>query len=231
VVLAEGGTLPSGFTPVRTDIPHVTNLRGLREVLNLAHARSGIQSGIISPGRAIVAASQYAAANHYDEKSFSDRLSFELSRCRRKIGIRPFASTITMTSIDSVARSPTRPPWAIYPLAPEVAASLIADTMFFFVSMSPDAIIDRLSNVGVQGEWMQPLDGNENWSEPLLRVAATTGNRLWFTSLNPEAIAALMLEFIDLRAWCNKIALMLSGYVNVGTRPWPYFANEHKTWC
>ncbi|AYF26693.1 hypothetical protein CSH63_04285 [Micromonospora tulbaghiae] len=231
MVLAGEGTLPSGFTPVRTQIPFVTNLRGLREVLALAHERTGIQAGVVSPGRAVVAASQYAAAHHYREDTFGDRFSTELARYRRKVGIRSPERTLTMTSIDSVARWPTRPPWAIYPLAPEVAASLIADAMFFFVCMSPDAIINRLADVGVRAEWMQRLDGTEDWDKPLLRVAAAAGNRLWFTSLNPEAIAGLMLEFIDLPTWCSQVAVMLGGDVPARTRPWPSFTNEYKTWA
>lgn len=232
MVLADKATLlPSGFTPVRTQIPFVTNLRGLGEVLGLAHERTGIQAGVVSPGRAVVAASQYTAAHHYREDTFGDRFSTELDRSRRKIGVRSPERTLTMTSLDSVARWPTRPPWAVYPVAPEVAASLIADAMFFFVCMSPDVIINRLGDAGVQAEWIQPLDGSADWSKPLLRIAATSGNQLWFTSLNPEAIASLMLEFIDLRAWCRQVALMLTGDVPTGTRPWPCFTDEYKAWA
>jgi hypothetical protein len=36
-------------------------------------------------------------------------------------------------------------------------------------------------------------------------------------SLNPEAIASLMLEFLDLRTWCPRVAYMISGYVHAGT--------------
>ncbi|WP_159079305.1 hypothetical protein [Plantactinospora sp. BC1] len=229
-VLADEGTLPSGITPVRTEIPLLTNLRGLREVLGLAHERSGIQAGVVSPGRAVVAASQYTAAQHYREDTFGARFSIDLARYQRRIGIRSPEHTLKITSLDSAARWPARPPWAIYPLAPDVAASLIADAMFFFVCMSPDAIIRQLADVGVLAEWMQPLNGTEDWTKPLLRVAATARNRLWFTSLNPEAIASLMLEFIDLRSWSRQVALMLSGDVPAGTRPWPCFSDEYKTW-
>ncbi|MEU4383563.1 hypothetical protein [Micromonospora echinofusca] len=231
VLAGEGALLPSGFTPIRTQIPLVTNMRGLREVLGLAHERTGIQGGVVSPGRAVVAASQYTATHHYREDTFGDRFSTELARCQRKIGMGLPGHTLTMTSIDSVARWPTRPPWAIYPVAPEVAASLTADAMFFFVCMSPDVIIDRLSNAGVRAEWMQPLDGSEEWTKPLLRVMSASGNRMLFTSLTPEAIAGLMLEFIDLRSWCRQVALMLTGDVPAGTRPWPCFTDEYKVWA
>jgi hypothetical protein len=230
MVLADGGTLPSGFTPIPVQVPFVTDLRGLREVLGLAHERTGIQAGVVSPGRAVVAASQYTAGQHFTGEAFGERFSAELARCQRKIGIKSPDHALTMTSLDSVARWPAWPPWAIYPVAPEVAASIIADAMFFFVCMSPDAIIRQLADAGVRAEWTQSLDGSEDWNRPLVRVAATSGNRLWFSSLNPAAIAALMLELIDLRTWCRQVSLMLGGDVSAGTRPWPCFADEYKTW-
>jgi len=231
VLANEEGALPSGFTPIRTSIRFRTDLRGLRELLGLAHERTGIQGGIVSPGRAVVAASQYTATGHYRAEEFSDRLATDVDRYQRKIGIRSPAHRLTLTSLDSVARWPVRPPWAIYPLAPEVAASLIADGMFFFVSMSPDGIVDRLSEVGVRAEWLQRLDGSEDWAKPLLRVGVINGDRMLFTSLNPEAIAGLMLEFIDLRTWCCQVATVLRKDMPIGTRPWPCFTDEDRTWA
>jgi hypothetical protein len=60
-VLADGGTLPSGFTPVLSTIPYRTNLKALREILDLAQQRTGIQGAVASPGRAVIAASLYTA--------------------------------------------------------------------------------------------------------------------------------------------------------------------------
>ncbi|GAB3414152.1 hypothetical protein [Flindersiella endophytica] len=230
VVLAEQGILPSGFTPIRTEVPLVTDLRGLRDVLTLAHERTGIQAGVISPGRAIVAASRYTAPRHYRADTFAEHFGNELNRMRRKIGVSSPDHGLTMTSLDSVARWPTRPPWAIYPVAPDFAASLIADAMLFFVCMSSDKIVDHLAEAGVQSEWLQPFDGSQDWSKPLLRVAVTTRDQFRFSSLNREAIAGLMLELIDLRTWSRQVALTLDGDAPAGTKPWPCFLNEHKTW-
>jgi len=229
-VLADGGTLPSGFTPVST-VPYRTNLKALREVLSLAHQRTGIQGAVVSPGRAVVAASQYTAADHYTGETFGDRFNAELARCRRKIGIKSDDHSLTFTSLDQVARSPARPPWAIYPVAPEVAASLTADAIFFFVCVSPDTILTALSRTGVEAEWLQRLDGTEDWAQPLLRVAARDGNQLRFTSLNPEAIACLMLELVDLTTWSKQVASTLAGDMASGVRPWPYFTDEYKSWA
>lgn len=231
VLAAEKGALPSGFTPLRTPIPFRTDLRGLREVLGLAHERTGIQGGVVSSGRAVVAASHYAATHHYRADAFSDRFAAELSRYQRKIGIRSPGQVLTLTSLDSAARWPVRPPWVIYPLAAEVAASLIADGMFFFVTMSADVIIDRLSDAGVRAEWVQQLDGPVDWAKPLLQVAVIDGNQATYASVNPEAIAGLMLEFIDLRTWCRQVAMVLGNGAASGTRPWPCFTDEYRTWA
>jgi hypothetical protein len=102
--------------------------------------------------------------------------------------------------------------------------------MFFIVSMSPDAIIAALTRAGVDAEWLQRLDGNEEWSKPLLKVAVRTRSRLWFNSLNPEAIACLMLELVDLPTWSQHVRSTLSGDIAPGTQPWPYFRDEYKTW-
>ncbi|WP_238006125.1 hypothetical protein KZZ52_51715 [Dactylosporangium sp. AC04546] len=227
--LADGGTLPSGHTPVATGIPFKTDLKGLREVLGLAHRR-GIQGAVVSSGRAVVAASQLTAGNLYTADTFSDRFTAELDRCRRRIGNTTPEHRLTLVSLDQAARSSVRPPWAIYPVAPEVAASLIADAMFFFVCMSPDAIINGLSEANVHARWLQRLNGPVDWAKPLLAVAARTTDKLWFTSLNPEAISPLMLELVDLRTWCTQVASTLSGDIAAGVLPWPYFKDEDKTW-
>jgi hypothetical protein len=230
-VLANGGTLPSGFTPAVSTIPYKTNLKALQDVLGLAHARTGIQGGVVPPRRAVIAASLYTAADHYTAETFSDRFNAEFTPCRRKIGITSLDHNLTFTSLDQAARSPARPPWAIYPVAPEAAASLIADAMFFFVCISPDAIIAALADAGVEAEWLQSLDGTEDWTKPLLRVAARVGNQLWFTSLNPEAIAGLMLELVDLGTWSQHVASTLMDGAGAGTRPWPCYKDEYKTWA
>jgi hypothetical protein len=102
-------------------------------------------------------------------------------------------------------------------------------------SFRDDTIIDRLSDAGVQAGWMQPPDGPADWNKPLLSVAAAAGGNLRYGLMNPEAIAGLMLEFIDLDAWCHQVALTVSAGVGdgvpVGVRPWPCFSDESRTWA
>lgn len=230
VLADEAGALPSGHTPVRTDIVYRTDLTGLNDILGLAHARSGIEGGVVSSGRAVVAASQFTAAHHYTADGFGTRFTVELDRVRRRIGADNPGHTLTLTSVDQVGRSLVRPPWAIYPVTPEVAASLTADGMFFAICMNPDKITSALDDAGVQAAWLQRLDGKEDPSKPLLHIATPSVHRLRFTSLNFAAIVELMLEFIELRTWSRQVAAILSGEFPDGVRPWPCFAREGNVW-
>ncbi|MET7831335.1 hypothetical protein ABZS44_00740 [Micromonospora sediminicola] len=231
VLADETGKLPSGYAPVRTTIDYRTDLSGLHDILGLAHARTGIAGGVVSSGRAVVAASQFTAAGRYTAEEFGTRFSAEFDRVRRRIGADNPGHTLTLLSIDQAGRTLVRPPWAIYPIEAEVAASLIADGMFFAVCMNPNKIIDSLAKAGVEASWLQRLDGTEDPSKPLLNVAVRSANRLWSTSLNFAAIADLMLELIDLRTWSQQVAAMLSGEFAAGTRPWPCFAREARVWA
>ena len=231
VLADQTGALPSGHMPVRTTIDYRTDLTGLHELLGLAHEKSGIAGGVVSSGRAVVAGRQLAPARTATAEEFSNRFSDELARVRRRIGADNPAHTLMLTSIDQAGRTLVIATWAIYTVGAEVAASLIADGMFFAVCMNPDKVIDSLAKAGVEASWLQRLDGTEDPAQPLLKVAARSGNRLWSTSLNFAAIAELMLELIDLRTWSQQVAAMLSGEFPAGTRPWPCFAREARVWA
>jgi hypothetical protein len=62
-------------------------------------------------------------------------------------------------------------------------------------------------------------------------VAARDADRIQFTSLNPDAIACLILEFVDLTTWSKQVAAILASDIVSGVRPWPYFTDEYKTWA
>ncbi|BCY13464.1 hypothetical protein [Actinoplanes sp. L3-i22] len=230
VLADQTGALPSGHFPVRTGIDYRTDLGGLRELLDLAHARTGIVGGRVSSGRAVVAVSQYTAADHFTPERFSARLDTELARVRGRIGADDPGHTLTLPSIDNAGNHRAGPPWAIYPVSAGAAASLIADGMFFVVCMNPHTIIDALSKAGVEAQWLQRLDGTENVDAPLLDVSRRIGNRRLSCTLNFSAIRCLMLELIDLRTWSQQVAAILNGDLRMGIQPWPCFAREAKTW-
>jgi len=230
VLADETGALPSGHFPVRTTIDFRTDLTGLREVLDLAHARSGVLGARISPGRAVVAVSQFTAATHSTAEESGARFSTELAKARRRIGADDPGHTLTLSSVDRVGHDLVCPPWAIYPISAETAASLIVDGMLFIVCMNPDTIIDALAAAGVQARWLQRLDGSEDAAQPLLQVSTRSGDRQVSTSLNFAAIKGLMLELIELRTWSRQVAAMLTGEFGPGIQPWPCFAREAKVW-
>ncbi|MTK05174.1 hypothetical protein [Micromonospora sp. CP22] len=90
-------------------------------------------------------ASQFTAAGRYTAEEFGIRFSAELARVRRRIGADDPGRMLTLLSVDQAGRTVVRPPWAVYPIEAEVAASLIADGMFFAVCMNPNKIIESLT--------------------------------------------------------------------------------------
>ena len=233
--LADGGVLPAGFALQASGIVYRTHLDGLRNVLDLAAQRTGIQGGVVAPGRAVIAANQYTAARHHSADTFGERFTSELDRYRRKIGAAPPEPVLAMWSLDQVGRSPGRPPWAIYPVPADVAASLITDAIFFAVLMKPAAVTDALHKAGVASRWLQPLDQPVDMTTSLLEVGTASRRpgetRIVWSQLSPDAIYSLMLEFVDLSAWSRQVAWCLEQTVDRDVRPWPLFADEGKTWA
>ncbi len=232
--LAEGTVLPSGFHLLESGYPYRTDLDGLREVLDLAARRTGIQGAVLSTGRAIITANQLTATSHYTADSFGERILAESERFRKKIHAAVPNDVLSVWSLDLVGRSATRPPWGIYPLAADIAACLIADAIFFVVLMSTNAIVAALAEAGVASHWLQPLDRPVDLDQSLLAVASTarldSATKVVWSSLNPEAIFSLMLEMVNLSTWSNQVAWSLRQDVGHDERPWPLFKNEGRVW-
>jgi hypothetical protein len=77
---------------------------------------------------------------------------------------------VTLCTKDMVARSPTAPPWASYPLHPIICASLIADIAAIFVTISSDAVLGALRDVGLTARWLlEPDLGQLQPSQDVLR--------------------------------------------------------------
>jgi hypothetical protein len=233
--LAEGSTLPSGFHLLESGIPYRTGLAGLREVLGHASQRTGVQGGVISSGRAVIAVNHFTAANHYTGSGVADRVAAEYERYRRKIRASAPKNVLGAWSLDLVAKSVARPPWAIYPVPADVAAGLIADAINFCVLMSPDTVSAALTKAGVASRWLQPLDRPVDLDRPLLAVATRShpvgATRITWSSLTPEAIFSLMLELVDLPTWSSQVAWSLKQDIDRGARPWPLFKDEGKVWA
>jgi hypothetical protein len=112
-----------------------------------------------------------------------------------------------------------------------MAAFLIADVVFFYVTMNPESILRALKRAGLEAAWLQSLDGTENPTLPLLRVQGLTKTHMRATSMNLIEISRLLLELVDLDVWCEHIARLLAMDLPDGTMPWPCFRDEWKTWA
>lgn len=222
--------LRGGQVLVPMTVPYRTHLDDLRNVLNLAHEH-GMHGGQIPGGRAVVAASLHTAPSRWTQDEFAPEFDRRLRGLWSDIGIRTDDHKVVLASLDRAGRIPTAPPWAIYPLAPEVAAGLIMDTIFFLTSMSPEAVIAALAGQGMLAEWLQRLDGSESASEPLLSVVLPTGHgRAQTTSMNLVELNRLMLELVDLDVWSQHLAALLREQRD-GIAPWPHFPDEYEVWA
>jgi len=229
--LINGGPLAAGgYTLVPSNVTYQANMKGLRDILILAHQR-GIQGAQLEGRRAIVATNLASAPDHFTPAQFNVRFEAESRRQQRKAGIKSEQHILALNSIDRAARSPADPPWAIYPIEPELAVGLITDVVLYTVSMAPETLLDALAECGIQGRWLQQLDGSEDPSKPLLQVAMRTGNTLSSTGMNAIELNRLLIELVDLPTWCRQLAVLLQANLPTGTRPWIYFAGEHNVWA
>lgn len=234
--LRSGTPMPGGAGQVlvKIDIPYKTHLDILRAVLDLAFQR-GMQRAKIPGGRALVAGNLFTAPNRWSEEDFGRKFRASLYTAKRQARIVD-PDQITLKSIDQVGLSPVTPPWAIYPLSPEMCASLIADAAFFYVSMSSTQIIEALARQGLEAEWLQPLDENTDRSRPLLQidklVSRHNGVRnVRRLTMNFSELNRLLLELVDLEVWAQHAAILMQRTDLDGVPPWPYFVNEWEVWA
>ncbi|MGI5238816.1 hypothetical protein [Dactylosporangium sp. CA-139066] len=231
--LRSAAPMPTGQVPVKIDVPYRTHLDVLREVLDLAHQR-GLQRAQVPGGRALVAGNLFTAPSRWPEEEFGRRFSAAMQTAKRQARI-VNGHEITLKSVDQVGRSPVAPPWAIYPLSPEMCASLIVDAAFFYVSMSSTRVLDALAGHGLRAEWLQPLDEDTDPTAPLLQIDRVISRRPGVTnvgrvSMNFVELNRLLLELVDLDTWAKHIDIMLARTDLAGVSPWPYFVDEWKVW-
>ena len=223
----------AGQVLVKIDLPYRTHLDILRDVLDLARQR-GLQRAKVPGGRALVAANLFTAPKMWSEEGFVHEFRAELETAKRQAKI-VSSDEITLGSIDQVGLSPVIPPWAIYPLSPEMCASLIADDAFFYVSMSSTEIIAALAECGISAQWLQALDANTKRDQPWLQIDKV-GERagevinVRRTSMNFSELSRLLFELVDLEIWAEHVAILMQSTELDGVPPWPYFINERNVW-
>jgi hypothetical protein len=226
--IRDGGPLP-GDWPARfitLSVPYKTHLRMLQDAFQLA-AHRGVQGMKVPGGRALIAAYLPRGYELWDEQEFLERTGDENARALKRAGILNRGENVWWGSDDEVARSAIHPPWAIYPLAPDLCASLIADMAVYVVTMSSEPLLQALADAGLEAEWVLP-HGQPQLQPGQAILRARIGSK--GIEMRPSELQRLLLELADLPIWVAGVKEVLEQQ-EFGTLPWPCFAAEHKVWA
>jgi hypothetical protein len=226
--IRDGGPLPNDAEArlIDLDIRYKTHLKMLRDAFEKATTR-GVIGMKVPGGRALVAANLSKGYELWPEREFIERTGDAHDAACQRAGILGRGHPITFFSNDMVARSPTVPPWAIYPLHPVVCASLIVDMTAFFVTISSEPLIEALREAGLTVQWLLPPDLKQLIpNQEVIRIH----NGVRSTEMRSSELQRLALELVDLPTWVGGIREMFSRD-DVQGRPWHYFANERKVWA
>ncbi|MBB4910546.1 hypothetical protein [Actinophytocola algeriensis] len=226
--IRSGGPLPGKLAGrlIQLDIPYKTHLELLNAAFDLAHKR-GVQGMKVPGGRSLLASDIVRGYNLWSEQGFLHHTAQEHLQATKRAGILHRGHLVYMRSDDFVARSPTSPPWAIYPLPPAVCARLITDYALFLVTMASEPLLEALEDAGLSAEWILPRSQDVvEQDEVVVRIhgPARTLELRW-----SEVQRRLLLELADLPTWAASVA-ELSDRTDIGPHPWPLFRDEQKVW-
>ncbi|WP_156960804.1 hypothetical protein [Amycolatopsis taiwanensis] len=209
------------------DIPYKTHLDLLGKAFELAHER-GVQGVKVPGGRALVATDLVRGYDMWSERELIDRTAAVHLQAVKRARILDLGHLVYARSDDLVARSPTMPPWAIYPLSPALCAKLIIDYAMYFVTMSSEPLLMALEDVGLAAEWVLPRD-QETVQPNQMVLRAHKGTRTielrW-----AEMQRRLLLELADLPIWAEGVAELMDRH-DSGRHPWQSFSEEWKVWA
>lgn len=226
--IRSGGPLP-GELPgrlVQLDLPYKTHLDLLGRSFELAHGR-GIQGMKIPGGRSLVTTDIVRGYELWSEQELIDRTATEHLQATKRAHILGKGQLVYARTDDMVARSPTMPPWAIYPLSPELCTRLIADYALFIVTMSSDSVLAALDDVGLAAEWVLSADqGDIEPDRVVLRVGSHRRIELRWVEMQRR----LLFEMADLPTWAESVKQLLA-VENTGRHPWALFADEWRVWA
>lgn len=225
--IRDGGTLPGDptarFVPI--SVPYLTLLPMLRDAFDLA-AERGVVGMKVPGGRAMFAADMRQGYGMWSEEEFLERTGEAQDRALRRAGIQGVGHHVFYGSNDRVARSPIQPPWAIYPLPPEMCANLIVDMGVFVVTVSSEPLLDALRSEGIRAQWALP-EGQETLGQGQIILRAYKGTR--GIEMRPSDMQRLLLELVDLPTWVATVKELLAR--SSSAHPWPYFADESRVWA
>ncbi|MEV6242650.1 hypothetical protein [Lentzea sp. NPDC051838] len=226
--IRSSGPLPGGLSGriVQLDLPYKTHLKLLATAFDLAHDR-GVQGIKVPGGRALVVSDIVRGNDLWSEQEFVDRTAQVHYQALKRAHILEVGHSVYVQSNDLVARSPTMPPWAIYPLPPSLVVKLITDYAMYSVTMSSESLLAALRDVGLSAEWTLARDqATVRPDQVVLRAhhGARTIELRW-----AEVQRRLLLEMADLPTWSAGVAQLLD-HNDSGRHPWQSFADEWKVW-
>ena len=91
-------------------------------------------------------------------------------------------------------------PFALFPLAPELAALLICDYIIFDITMAPERIARRMTGYGITAD-MLLTPANNMLTAPDTVITLSKGPRT--LQLHPGALYELIIECLDLATWAK----------------------------
>ena len=226
--IRSGGPLPGDPDAriVTIGIPYKTHLSILRDAFTSA-ADCGVAGRKVPGGRTLVAADLRRGHELWSQEEFLDRTYDAQVQASKRAGILDVGHHVHFKSDDIVGRSPTQPPWAIYPLPPVVCANLIFDLAFYMVTVSSESLLDALRGAGITAQWVLPPNQPELLPrQPILRAFKGQNG----IEMLPSDMQRLLLELVDISTWVKTIDALLTGN-HANGHPWPLYTNEGKVWA
>jgi hypothetical protein len=224
-----GAPLPGdlGARLISVPVSYKTHLGRLRDAVRFA-AERGVVGLKVPGGRALVAADLPTGSARWSEEEFNQQVKLADGRALRRARIGGADRHLKQHSVDKAARSPTFPPWAIFPLPAEACAWLIADLLGYVVTMSSQALMEQLQDAGLVTQWALPSSRNQfQGPEVMLRVARRDGRGVEVPASDANR---LLLELVDVRVWAEGIDRLLAGD-DLADHPWMNFRDEHRVWA
>lgn len=226
----DGGELPGNARDARLSeltTPYVTDLSALSDILGLASSH-GARGMKLPPGRAVVALDLLALQSRFGPNAETGVRWIEGVRVRavKRAGLDRVVHRIKGVSGDSAARSPIMAPFAIYPLAAEVRATLICDMRMFETYLDPESLAIACREQGMEAEVLLPLAHGDIESDgPVLSIRR--GSR--GVTLHAAGLNLLLHELVRPQCWASGISELLTG-ASPPAEPVLVFADEADTW-
>ena len=118
------------------------------------------------------------------------------------------------------------PPWAVYPFSPALCARLITDYAMYIVTMSSEAVLAALDDIGLAAEWaLLPRTGEDRAAGR--RRCALTQTAGQSNCAGRRCNEACCWSWRSFQVWVQSVTRLLA-HAGTGRRPWTSFAEESE---